>query len=40
MDAKKIDKGEKVQSFVLTDYLSNLYRKFISENLEVKISMA
>ena len=39
-DAKKIDKGEKVQSFVLTDYLSNLYRKFISENPEVKISMA
>ena len=39
-DVKKNEKGEKSQTRVLTDYLDNLFRKFRSENPEVKISLA
>ena len=37
-DAKRIQKGEKIQTYVLTDYLSNLYQKFVSENPTIKLS--
>ena len=37
-DAKRLKKGEKVQTHVLTDYLTNLYNKFKSENPNLKIS--
>lgn len=37
-DAKKDESGEKRQIYVLTDYLSNLYKKFQAENPDVNIS--
>ena len=37
-DEKKINKTEKKQTYILTDYLSNLYNKFKSENPTLKIS--
>ena len=39
-DAKRITKGQKVQSHVLIDYLDNLHKKFLSENPDLKISRA
>ena len=36
-DAKRLKKGEKIQTHVLTDYLTNLYSKFKSENPDIKI---
>lgn len=42
-DCKKVNAGnksEKLQTRVLTDYLSNLYEKFISENADIKVSKA
>ena len=38
-DAIKCDEG-KVQTKILTDYLDNLYRKYISENPEATLSLA
>ncbi|XP_061183299.1 uncharacterized protein LOC133191568 [Saccostrea echinata] len=38
-DVKKTDNGEKAQTRVLKDYLENLYKKFKSENPEMKISL-
>ncbi|XP_053389868.1 uncharacterized protein LOC128552829 [Mercenaria mercenaria] len=37
-DAQRLKKGVKVQTHVLTDYLTNLYNKFKSENPNLKIS--
>lgn len=39
-DAKKIESGEKIQTRVLTDYLSNLHQKFIMEHPNVELSLA
>ncbi|WAR25258.1 hypothetical protein MAR_010962 [Mya arenaria] len=37
-DAKKTESGEKQQTRVLTDYVGNLYDKFLSENPGTKLS--
>ena len=37
-DVKKVNKTEKKQTYILTDYLSNLYNKFKSENPSLNIS--
>lgn len=37
-DVKRMKKGEKFQTYILTDYLLNLYNKFKSENPMIKIS--
>lgn len=39
-DTTKGDDGEKKQTRVLTDYLSNLHAKFMSENIDVQMSLA
>lgn len=39
-DAKKNNDGVKVQTRLLTDYLSNLHDKFLSENPGLKLSCA
>jgi hypothetical protein len=39
-DAVKIGLKERVQKFVLSDYLKNLYLKFKAENIDMKISFA
>ena len=37
-DVKKGESGDKRQVNILTDYLSNLHKKFLSENPDVEIS--
>ena len=37
-DVKKSESGDKRQVYILTDYLSNLHKKFLSENPDVEIS--
>jgi hypothetical protein len=37
-DTKTIKKGEKVQTYILSDYLTNLYAKFKAENPTINIS--
>ena len=39
-DAKKVETGEKMQTRVLTDYIKNLYDKYMSENPDADISMS
>ena len=39
-DTKSIKKGERVQTYVLVDVLDNLYRKFMTENTDLKISLS
>ncbi|XP_070579275.1 uncharacterized protein [Ptychodera flava] len=38
-DAKKVENGEKMQTRVLTDYISNLFAKFQAENPDIKMSI-
>lgn len=39
-DAVKVSNGEKKQTMILTNYLSDLHQKFIAENPNVKLSLA
>lgn len=39
-DAKKVETGEKMQTRVLTDYIKNLYDKYLSENPDADISLS
>lgn len=39
-DSKKDENGDKRQTAILTDYMSNLHAKYLSENPETKVSFA